>query len=163
MHDYETVVLSEVVTLQRGHDLPSQRRNLGSVPILGSFGVTGWHDTAKYSGPGVAIGRSGASIGVATFVEGPYWPLNTTLFVKDFKGNDPRWVYFLLDAIDFSSYNSGSAQPSLNRNYLADIQVLRHRSLSSRRSPQPSAPWTTRSSRTGAWWTSWNNWGTATS
>ena len=123
MTGHEIVALSEVVGLQRGHDLPSQRRNPGSVPILGSFGVTGWHDTARYNGPGVTIGRSGASIGVATFVDSPYWPLNTALFVKDFKGNDPRWVYFLLDAIDFSSYNSGSAQPSLNRNFLADIPV----------------------------------------
>jgi type I restriction enzyme S subunit len=46
------------------------------------------------------------------------------LFVKDFKGNDPRWVYYLLDSIDFSAYNSGSAQPSLNRNYLAKIPVF---------------------------------------
>jgi type I restriction enzyme S subunit len=49
--------------------------------------------------------------------------LNTCLFVRDFHGNDPRWVYYLLDSIDFSSFNSGSAQPSLNRNYLAQIPV----------------------------------------
>ncbi|MFJ4223703.1 restriction endonuclease subunit S [Microbacterium sp. NPDC089695] len=94
------------------------------MPIVGSFGVTGWHDEAKASGPGVAIGRSGASIGVATYVAQDYWPLNTALFVNDFRGNDERWVYWLLDLIDFSGYNSGSAQPSLNRNYLAQISVL---------------------------------------
>ncbi|MGJ4844850.1 restriction endonuclease subunit S [Leifsonia sp. Le1] len=115
--------LADVVALQRGHDLPATTRGSGSVPVIGSFGVTGYHDVAKYSGPGVTIGRSGASIGVATYVEDDYWPLNTTLFVKDFKGNDPRWVYYLLDSIDFTAYNSGSAQPSLNRNYLANIEV----------------------------------------
>lgn len=91
---------------------------------MGSFGVTGWHDEARAPGPGVAIGRSGASIGKATFVLEPYWPLNTCLYVTDFRGNDPRWVYHLLDLIDFSGYNSGSAQPSLNRNFLARIPVL---------------------------------------
>lgn len=118
-----STTLSEVITLQRGHDLPATIRGDGTVPVIGSFGVTGYHDVAKYAGPGVAIGRSGASIGVATYVDQDYWPLNTALFVKDFKANDPRWVYFLLDSIDFTAYNSGSAQPSLNRNYLALIDV----------------------------------------
>ena len=115
--------LSEVITLQRGHDLPATIRGKGTVPVVGSFGVTGYHDVAKYSGPGVTIGRSGASIGVATYIETDYWPLNTALFVKDFKNNDPRWIYYLLDSIDFTAYNSGSAQPSLNRNYLAAIDI----------------------------------------
>ena len=95
------------------------------MPILGSFGVTGWHDEAKFIGPGVTVGRSGASFGVATYCETSYWPLNTALYVEDFKGNDPRFVYYVLDAIDFSSFNSGAAQPSLNRNYLGSISVWR--------------------------------------
>jgi type I restriction enzyme S subunit len=121
--DWQLKPLSDVIELQRGHDLPSQDRRHGEVPIIGSFGVTGFHDTARYEGPGVGIGRSGASIGNATFVDSPYWPLNTCLFVKDFKGNDPRWVYRLLDRLDFEAFNSGSAQPSLNRNFLRGIPV----------------------------------------
>lgn len=120
---WKNTVLSDAVALQRGHDLPTPTRRPGSVPVVGSFGITGWHDEARAPGPGVAIGRSGASIGTATFVDGAYWPLNTCLYVTDFKGNDPRWVYRLLDQIDFSGYNSGSAQPSLNRNFLAQIPV----------------------------------------
>lgn len=116
-------MLNDVVSLQRGHDLPSQVRRTGAVPVVGSFGITGWHDEAKANGPGVTIGRSGASIGTAVFVDRDYWPLNTCLYVTDFKGNDPRWVFHLLDLIDFSAYNSGSAQPSLNRNFLAQIPV----------------------------------------
>ncbi|KAB1948643.1 restriction endonuclease subunit S [Brevibacterium linens] len=116
--------LSELVTLQRGHDLPESHRAAdGQIPVVGSSGITGVHDVARYPGPGVAIGRSGASIGVATYVKEPYWPLNTCLFVTDFKGNDPRWVYWMLKGIDFVGFNSGSAQPSLNRNYLAGIPV----------------------------------------
>ena len=95
------------------------------MPILGSFGVTGRHDVAKFVGPGVTVGRSGSSFGVATYCETSYWPLNTTLYVEDFKCNDPRFVYYVLDAINFSSFNSGAAQPSLNRNYLGSISVWR--------------------------------------
>jgi type I restriction enzyme S subunit len=92
------------------------------VPILGATGVTGYHDVARYSGPGVAIGRSGF-IGGAQYCDSPYWPLNTCLFVKDFFGNDPKWVYYFLKSIDFSQYNSGTTQPSLNRNNLSGITV----------------------------------------
>jgi len=123
MSDWETTTLGDLVELQRGHDLPSVTRGVGKVPVIGSFGVTGLHDKAKYPGPGVAIGRSGASIGKATYVADDYWPLNTCLFVSDFKGNDARWVFRLLDLTDFESFNSGSAQPSLNRNFLKSIPV----------------------------------------
>lgn len=125
MGEWDWVPLADVITLQRGHDLPETARRPGSVPVLGSFGLTGTHDEAKYQGPGVSIGRSGASIGVATFTPEDYWPLNTVLFVRDFKGNDPKWVYYLLKMLDFSGYNSGSAQPSLNRNYIARMAVPR--------------------------------------
>lgn len=120
---WREVRFGDILELQRGHDLPTGSRGAGDVPVIGSFGVTGTHDQAAYDGPGVAIGRSGAAIGTATFVEGSFWPLNTCLFVRDFKGNDPRWVYRLLQTIDFMAFNSGSAQPSLNRNFLVDITV----------------------------------------
>jgi type I restriction enzyme, S subunit len=115
--------LADVVTLQRGFDLPTQARHPGRVPILGSFGITGSHDQAPVRGPGVTIGRSGASIGVATYSAVDFWPLNTALYVKDFHENDPLWVYWLLHSIDFTGYNSGSAQPSLNRNFLTQIPI----------------------------------------
>lgn len=124
MNSWVMKPLGAVIELQRGHDLPFEDRRVGVVPIIGSFGVTGFHDQAKYAGPGVAIGRSGASIGRATYVEGDYWPLNTALFVKDFKGNVPYWTYLALRRIDFTGFNSGSAQPSLNRNFLGDIPVM---------------------------------------
>jgi type I restriction enzyme S subunit len=116
--------LDEVVSLKRGFDLPESQRRLGNYPVLGSSGISGWHDKGPVKGPGVTIGRSGASIGVATYFEGDYWPLNTALFVEDFKGNYPRYVYYLLDNLNFASFDSGSAQPSLNRNYIANIRIM---------------------------------------
>ena len=115
--------LGDICELQRGHDLPTPKRREGKVPILGSTGITGFHDVALYAGPGVAIGRSGF-IGGAQYCDTPYWPLNTCLFIKDFFGNEPRWVYYFLKSIDFSKYNSGTTQPSLNRNNLGNIPVV---------------------------------------
>jgi type I restriction enzyme S subunit len=116
--------LGEFVTLQRGHDLPEEQRRLGSVPILGSFGITGWHDEAKAFGPGVTVGRSGASFGVVSYSSTDYWPLNTALYVIDFHENDPRFAYYFLGQFDFRRYNSGSAQPSLNRNFIHPAPVI---------------------------------------
>jgi type I restriction enzyme, S subunit len=120
---WKRVRLGDFVTLQRGHDLPDERRRPGNVPILGSFGITGWHDEPRASGPGVTVGRSGASFGVVTYSACDYWPLNTALYVVDFHGNDPRFAYYLLKGFDFQGYNSGSAQPSLNRNFIHPIPI----------------------------------------
>ena len=117
------MTLEEFVSLQRGHDLPDLQRRPGKVPILGSFGITGYHDTPKAKGPGVTIGRSGASFGMVSYSPIDYWPLNTVLYVTDFKGNDEKFVYYFLKSIDFTCFNSGSAQPSLNRNYIYSIMV----------------------------------------
>ena len=115
--------LGDLVVLQRGHDLTESERRCGSVPIMGSAGQNGFHDTALASGPGVVVGRSGASFGKVHYCSQDYWPHNTVLYVTDFKGNDPQFVYYFLSTIDFSRYNSGSAQPSLNRNYIYAIPI----------------------------------------
>ena len=120
---WQDVTLGEFVTLQRGHDLPEQDRRPGSVPVAGSFGLTGHHDVARAPGPGVTVGRSGASFGVVNYYPTDYWPLNTALYVVDFHGNDQRFAYYFLQGIDLKRYNSGSAQPSLNRNYIHPIPV----------------------------------------
>jgi type I restriction enzyme, S subunit len=120
---WQQMTRGDFVTLQRGHDLPEERRRPGNIPILGSFGITGWHDEVRARGPGVTIGRSGASFGVATYSPVDFWPLNTALYVVDFHGNDERFVYYFLKCFDFRGYNSGSAQPSLNRNFVHPVSV----------------------------------------
>ncbi len=122
--EWRKIPLGELVTLQRGHDLPSQDRKLGDVPIMGSSGLTGYHDTPRCEAPGIVIGRSGNSMGVVSFSDIDFWPLNTALYVTDFKGNDERYIYYLLCQIDFDQFNSGSAQKSLNRNAVYPYEVL---------------------------------------
>lgn len=121
--DWKYLTLGSLITLQRGHDLPSQDRKEGAVPIMGSSGLTGFHNIAKCNGPGVVLGRSGNSMGVVSYCDRDYWPLNTTLYITDFKGNDPRYIYYLLSQIDFDQFNSGSAQKSLNRNFVYPFEV----------------------------------------
>ena len=120
---WQDIKLGEFVTLQRGHDLPEPQRSPGKIPVIGSFGITGYHDKATTKGPGVTVGRSGASFGVTNYSAIDFWALNTALYVIDFHGNDEKFAYYFLKSIDFQRYNSGSAQPSLNRNFIHPISV----------------------------------------
>ena len=123
MNFWREMRLGDFVTLQRGHDLTEQERRPGNVPVVGSAGIHGYHDTAKADGLGVTVGRSGASFGVVTYCPQNFWPHNTALYVIDFHGNDRRFAYYLLKTLNFSCFNSGSAQPSLNRNFIHPMPV----------------------------------------
>ena len=107
--------------LQRGFDLPTNDRLSGKVPIISSGGITGYHNATKANPPGVVLGRYG-SIGDVYFIETPYWPLNTSLWVKDFCGNDPKFVYYLLCRIDYKKFSDKTGVPGINRN---DIHALK--------------------------------------
>lgn len=114
--------LGEVLTLQRGFDLPASDRRPGRFPVVASMGVVGTHCEPMVKGPGVVIGRSG-SLGGAQYVTDDFWPLNTTLWVKDFKGNDRRFCYYLLKSLDLQTFDVGSSVPTLNRNHVHPLPV----------------------------------------
>lgn len=109
--------LGDFLTLKRGHDLPNASRKAGDVPVVSSSGFTGWHSEAKAQPPGVVTGRYG-TIGEVFYVDQPYWPLNTALYVIDFKGNDPRFIaYFLREKL--RNYQSDKAAvPGVDRKVL---------------------------------------------
>lgn len=115
--EWQTKELGTVATLQRGFDLPTRLRNPGIVPLVSSAGTTDTHSTAKVQPPGVVTGRYG-TIGELFFLEEAFWPLNTTLFVRDFHGNDPKFIYYLLHRFDFKSFSGKSGVPGVNRNEL---------------------------------------------
>ena len=118
------IPLTDLILLQRGFDLPERNRTQGAVPIVASTGIAGYHNEAKANAPGVVIGRSG-SIGGGQYLTEDFWPLNTTLWIKDFRGHNPKYIYYLLKSIDFKRFNVGSGVPTLNRNHLEVIDVLK--------------------------------------
>jgi len=121
--EWAEVPLGDVITLQRGFDLPSQNRKPGTVPIVSSSGISDYHAEVGVKGPGVVTGRYG-TIGQVFLIKEDYWPLNTTLWVKDFHGNDPHFASYLLRTIDFQSCSDKSSVPGVNRNDLHRIPVL---------------------------------------
>lgn len=124
LNDWEEVELGDVVTLHRGYDLPTSQRRNGAIPVVSSSGITGYHDEAKLDPPGVVTGRYG-TLGEVFYLEVPFWPLNTTLYVSDFHGNDPRFVSYLLQCQGFGSRTNAAAVPGLNRNALHRLPIRR--------------------------------------
>jgi type I restriction enzyme S subunit len=115
--EWRTCRLGDVLELKRGYDLPTQYRQPGPFPIVSSSGISGSHFEAKVPGPGVVTGRYG-TIGEVFYIVEDFWPLNTALYVRDFKGNDPRFISYFLRTIDFYAYSDKAAVPGVNRNHL---------------------------------------------
>lgn len=118
--DWEQRKLKDIAPLQRGFDLPTTEMCPGNYPVVMSNGIGGYHSTYKVNGPGVVTGRSG-TIGKLQYIEDNYWPHNTTLWVTNFYGNNPKYIYYLYQNLDFSRFTSGSGVPTLNRNDVHDF------------------------------------------
>ena len=117
--EWEVKRILDFAPLQRGFDLPTDKIISGKYPVVYSNGILNHHCECKAKGPGVVTGRSG-TIGKVTYVESDYWPHNTSLWVTDFCGNNPKFVFHVYQYIDLSKFASGSGVPTLNRN---DVHV----------------------------------------
>ena len=125
MNNLNKIKFKDFITLQRGFDLPKKDMIEGSVPVIGSTSIIGYHNQFKISPPGVITGRSG-SLGIIQYITKNYWPQNTSLWTKDFKGNLPRYVYYFLQTLDLKNFNSGAGVPTLNRNHLDTLEIQVH-------------------------------------
>jgi len=119
---WRPTTIGQELTLQRGRDLPKKDRKEGKYPVLGANGIVGYHDEYVADPPGILVGRSG-SVGEVTFVDEPYWPLNTTLWIKDYKGNHPLFLYYFLQTLDLSKHAAGVSVPTLNRNLIHPVKT----------------------------------------
>lgn len=120
---WEIGALQDLLVLQRGFDLPASERTEGQFPLIAASGPNGTHNISMAHGPGVVTGRSGV-LGKVFLTLEDYWPLNTTLWVKEFKRATPCYAFELLKLLDFASFNAGSAVPTLNRNHVHSLRYV---------------------------------------
>ena len=115
--------LGSVLNLQRGFDLPVSRRIPGGIPVYGSTGIVGKHNVAKVAFPTLVTGRSG-SLGKVCYVDDACWPLNTSLWVTEFKEVSIHFAYFMLSEIDLAKFNGGASVPTLDRKVAHGVNIL---------------------------------------
>lgn len=121
---WQECLFDDLVRLRRGHDLPNSAMHAGSYPVVSSTSVKGYHNEFKTRGPVVITGRSG-SLGSVQYIPTECWPLNTTLYSTDFRGNFPRFVYYFLSTLQLESFNSGAGVLTLNRNHLRKLRLFK--------------------------------------
>jgi type I restriction enzyme S subunit len=114
---WQIMDLGDIVTLQRGKDLPKSKQLGGEYPVVGASGILGYHNEYTCEGEGIVVGRSG-SVGNVTYVDKTFWAHNTGLYVKDFHGNHVKFIYYLLLTVNLRQYATGVSVPTLNRNYV---------------------------------------------
>lgn len=120
--EWKEILFDDFCRLNRGFDLPNNNIVEGDVPVVASSSIKAFHNVAKVKGPGVVTGRSG-TLGIVQYVEQDYWPLNTSLYVKDFKGNSPKFCYFFLQMMHLENFNAGAGVPTLNQNHLHKLKI----------------------------------------
>lgn len=119
------IKFNDFVKLNRGFDLPDSQIKLGKYPVVASTNIKAYHNEYKVDGPVVVTGRSG-SLGKVQYIEGKCWPLNTALYVKDYKENFPRYVYYYLQTMHLEQFNAGAGVPTLNQNHLHSLKIIVH-------------------------------------
>ena len=119
---WRAATLEELVFFQRGYDITKAEQSPGDIPVISSSGIASYHSEPRAQGPGVVIGRKG-SLGTIHFVDGPYWPHDTTLWSRNLKHNNPRFVYYFLHTIGLERYDVGNSNPTLNRNHIHGLPI----------------------------------------
>ncbi|MGB3491826.1 MAG: restriction endonuclease subunit S, partial [Elainellaceae cyanobacterium] len=114
--------LGDILNFKRGYDLPLSKREDGIYPVISSSGISGYHSKYKVEGEGVITGRYG-TLGEVYYLNGKYWPHNTTLYITDYKSNHPKYVYYLLKCLGNLKTSDKSAVPGINRNDLHEVIV----------------------------------------
>jgi len=122
MAEWKECLLGDLITFQRGHDLPKSKMSGNGYPVVGSNGIIGFHNEYTTEYPSITVGRSG-NVGKPYIVYGRSWSHNTTLYIKEFKGTDPVFIYYFLQTLDLGNYAGGSAVPTLNRNHIHSLNV----------------------------------------
>ncbi|NLL33429.1 MAG: hypothetical protein GX252_09015, partial [Enterococcus cecorum] len=122
MVEWKECLLGDLITFQRGYDLPKSKMSGNGYPVVGSNGIIGFHDEYTTEYPSITVGRSG-NVGKPYIVYGQSWSHNTSLYIKDFRDSDPVFIYYFLQTLDLGRYSGGSAVPTLNRNHIHMLNV----------------------------------------
>ena len=107
--------LKRIARFDYGDALASTVRSNGTIPVVGSGGVSGNHDHANSSGPTIAVGRKG-SFGTIHWIDEPCFVIDTAYTVTPISSLvDKRWLFYVLRGIDLKKTSQDVGVPGLSR------------------------------------------------
>jgi type I restriction enzyme M protein len=115
--EWENLDFDKVCTLEYGKSLPKIDRKQGKYPVMGSNGISGYHDNYFIKGPAIIVGRKG-SAGEVVWEERDCFPIDTTYYIKLNKPQNTslKFIYFILKSFKLQNIKNGAGIPGLNRN-----------------------------------------------
>lgn len=105
--------VGQLLELAYGKALKATDRVDGPIPVYGSGGVTGSHNTALVNHGSVIVGRKG-TVGALYWEDGPFFPIDTTFYVRPFDA-PMTYCFYLLQTLGLDKMNTDAAVPGLNR------------------------------------------------
>ncbi|KVC93728.1 hypothetical protein WI78_23200 [Burkholderia ubonensis] len=121
--EWECVRVDNLLELVYGKALKATERREGTIPVYGSGGVTGFHDVPLVKHGSVIVGRKG-TVGSLYWENGPFYPIDTTFYVKP-KNVPLTYCYYAMQCLGLESMNTDAAVPGLNRDNVYRLQLVR--------------------------------------
>jgi len=115
--EWEKLDFKKVCSLEYGKALPKRARILGKYPVMGSNGISGYHNDYLIKGPAIIVGRKG-SAGEVVWEDINCFPIDTTYYIRlnNKKKTNLKYIYYILKEMKLQSIKNGAGIPGLNRN-----------------------------------------------
>lgn len=121
--DWKVDSATQLFRLEYGWHLPEWDRKEGNVPVFGSGGLTGYHNSHFVDGPGIIIGRAG-KVGVDSvyYSHSHFCPIETTFYVLVENKKIIRYLYLFFKTLN--TVNTGSSVPNLSRRDIHNAKII---------------------------------------
>ena len=118
--NWEVKKLGAVFDIGNGRDY--KHLNTGKIPVYGTGGLMTYVNEYLYDGETVCIGRKG-TINMPQYHNGKIWTVDTLFYTYNFRKTDVKFLYYLIQRIDWNSYNTATGVPSLTSQNISNILV----------------------------------------
>jgi len=115
--------LRDLLELLYGKALKSTDRRDGAVPVYGSGGITGHHDTPLVQNGSIIIGRKG-TVGSLYWEDAAFYPIDTTFYVRPLTA-PLTFCFYAMQRLGLERMNTDAAVPGLNRENAYRLELVR--------------------------------------
>ena len=130
--EWTSCTLQDAVDFLDGQRKPlesaDRAKRQGQYPYYGASGIIDYIDDFIFDEPLLLLGEDGANIlnrstPLCFIAEGKYWVNNHAHVMRPKAGQNIKFLCELLESLDYTRYNTGTAQPKLNQEKCRRIEL----------------------------------------
>ena len=131
--EWSECTLQEAVDFLDGQRKPlesaDRAKRKGKYPYYGASGIIDYIDDYIFDEPLLLLGEDGANIinrssPLCFIATGKYWVNNHAHVMRPKAGQNIKFICELLESLDYTRYNTGTAQPKLNQEKCRQIELM---------------------------------------